>query len=108
MGGQGCGGLVGTYSLTVLNTLLTFRSITLPKALSGCVSNFSPQVAPALAKRMSTWSVVFSTSETRRSISWIFDESAGTEYALASGDLLGRALRAAQASSQAFAFLEVM
>ena len=42
------------YFCTVTKILLTLRSITLENALSGCVSNFSPQVAPAFASRMST------------------------------------------------------
>ena len=88
--------------------LLTFRSMTLAKALSGWVSNFSPHVAPAFASSMSIWSVVFDTSCTRRSISDGFEESAGTEMAFAPGALFGSALRAAQASSQALAFREVM
>lgn len=57
---------------------------------------------------MSTWSVVFETSVTRRSISEILELSAGTEIAFAPGRLLGRALRAATASSQAWAFRDVM
>lgn len=111
----GCGScrdnIVGdgkTYSLIVLNTLLTFKSITFAKAPSGCVSNFSPHVAPAFAKRILTWSVVFETSFTSPSTSEIFALSAGTEMAAAPGRLFGRALRAAQACSQAAALREVM
>lgn len=44
----------GHYNRTVLNTLLTFKSITFANAASGCVSNFSPHVAPALANKTST------------------------------------------------------
>ncbi len=44
----------GTYNRIVLNTLFTFKSITLANAPSGCVSNFSPHVAPAFANRIST------------------------------------------------------
>ena len=51
---QGLGRKQGTYNLQVLNTLLTFKSITFAKALSGCVSNASPHVAPAFANSMST------------------------------------------------------
>lgn len=82
--------------------------MTLLKALSGCLSNASPQVAPALANRMSTLSVCLATSAARRSISEMLLLSAGTEMALASGCLFGRALRAAQASSHALALREVM
>lgn len=101
-------GMVRTYSLMVVKTLLTFRSMTFAKAASGCVSNDSPHVAPALANRMSTWSVVFATSATRRSISETLLESAGTEMARAEGDFPGRAFKAAQACSQAAALREVM
>lgn len=51
-------GRAKTYNLIVPNTLLTFRSMTLANASSGCVSNGAPQVAPAFANRISTWSVV--------------------------------------------------
>ena len=88
--------------------LFTLRSITFANALSGCVSNFSPHVAPAFASSMSTWSVVFETSFTNRSISDSFDESAGTDIASAPGALFGRAFKAAHASSHALAFREVM
>ena len=47
-------GTMLAHSLIVLKTLLTFRSMTFAKALSGCVSNFSPHVAPAFAKSIST------------------------------------------------------
>ena len=57
---------------------------------------------------MSTWSVVFATSTARRSISETLEESAGTAMAFALGLLLGRALRAATASEQAWALREVM
>ena len=97
-----------THSLMVLKTLLTFRSMTLAKALSGCVSNFSPQVAPALAKSMSTWSVVSRTCLTNSSTPVIFALSAGTDMATAPGRLSGRALSAAQASAQALALREVI
>lgn len=54
------------------------------------------------------WSVVFETSATRRSISAVEEESAGTEIAVAPGRLLGRAFRAATASSQAEGLRDVM
>lgn len=78
------------------------------KADSGNFSNSSPHVAPALAKRMSTWSVVLETSATRRSTSETLEESAGTEMAFAPGRRLGSALRAVTASSHAEALREVM
>jgi hypothetical protein len=93
---------------TVKKTLLTFRSRTLSNADSGNFSNFSPHVAPAFAKRMSTCEVVLETSATRRSISETRDESAGTEIARAPGRRFGRAFRAATASSQAEALRDVM
>lgn len=43
-----------TYRRIVLNTLLTFKSITFANASSGCVSNPSPHVAPAFANKIST------------------------------------------------------
>lgn len=72
------------------------------------MSNFSPHVAPAFAKRMSTWSVVLATSFARRSSSLTLELSAGTEMAFAPGRLLGSAFRAATASSQAEALRDVM
>lgn len=92
----------------VKKTLLTLRSRTLSNADSGNFSNCSPHVAPAFAKRISTWSVVLATSATRRSTSETLEESAGTEMAFAPGRRLGRPLRAATASSQAEALREVM
>lgn len=92
----------------VLKTLLTFKSMTFANAESGCVSNFSPHVAPAFANKISTWSVVLLTSATSFSISLTLALSAGTEMALAPGRLLGSALRASQASAQAAALREVM
>lgn len=92
----------------VLKTLLTFRSMTFAKAESECVSNFSPHVAPAFAKSISTWFVVFPTSLTKASTPAILALSAGTDIAFAPGLLLGRAFRAAQAESQAAALREVM
>lgn len=44
----------GAKSRMLLNTDFTFRFMTFPNAESGWVSNFSPQVAPAFARRMST------------------------------------------------------
>jgi hypothetical protein len=78
------------------------------KALSGCVSSFSPQVAPALAKRMSTRSVCFLTCSRSDSTPAMVELSAGTEMATAPGERLGWALRALQASSQALALREEM
>ena len=92
----------------MLKTLLTFKSITFAKAESGCVSNLSPHVAPALANNISTWSVVSFTLATNVSTPTILALSAGTEIAWAPGRLLGKALRAAQASSHAAALREVM
>lgn len=89
-------------------TLLTFKSMTFEKLASVCSSNGAPHVAPAFAKRMSTWSVVLETSATRRSISDVLEASAGTEIAFAPGRRLGRALSAATASAQASALREVM
>ncbi len=97
-----------THNRMVLKTLLTFKSITFAKALSGCVSNFSPHVAPAFANKISTWSVVLLTSRTRCSTPSILALSAGTEIALAPGCRFGSALRAAQADSQAAALRDVM
>ena len=98
----------GAYSLQVLKTLLTFRSITFANALSGCVSNFSPHVTPAFANSISTWFVVFFTSATSFSISETFELSAGTDMARGCGWGDGMALRAAQASSHALALRDVM
>ena len=99
---------VDTHNLIVLKTLLTFKSITFANAESGCVSNFSPHVAPAFANKMSTWSVVLPTSATSFSISLTLEMSAGTEMAWAPGRLLGSAFRASQASAQAEALREVI
>lgn len=82
--------------------------MTLSKADGGWSSKDEPQVAPALAKRMSRCSVVLRTSSTSRSISDILDRSAGTEMAVAPGRLEGMAFSAAHASSHAFALREVM
>lgn len=101
-------GATTTHNRIVLKTLLTFKSITLANALSGCVSNLSPHVAPAFANRISTWSVVLLTSLMRYSTPSNFALSAGTEIALAPGCRLGKALRAATADSQAEALREVM
>ena len=65
----------------VLKTLLTFKSITFAKALSGWVSNFSPQGAPAVANKKSTGSVVSMIFFPRASTSATFALSAGTEMA---------------------------
>lgn len=48
---------IGWNTCTMLNIPLTFRSNTLALLQSGVVSNGPPQVAPALATRMSMWSV---------------------------------------------------
>ena len=92
----------------VKNTPLTLSPKTLSNADSGCVSNFAPHVAPALANKISTLSVCFWTSDTSRSISLPLLLSAGTLIAIAFGALFGSALSAATASSHALAFLEVM
>ena len=72
------------------------------------MSNFSPHVAPAFAKSISTWSVVFETSATNLSTSETLLLSAGTEMARGDGYLEGRAFSAAHAESQAAALREVM
>jgi hypothetical protein len=82
--------------------------MTLEKAESGKVSKRSPQVAPALAKRMSMWGVDLAISVARRWISLILERSAGMGMARAPGRLVGRALRAVQAAVQADALREVM
>jgi hypothetical protein len=82
--------------------------MTLAKAESGCVSKASPQVAPALARRMSTWSVCFLTSATRCSTPARVEESAGTEMAAAPGARLGREFSFLTAASQAAALREEM
>jgi len=97
-----------TYFCTVKKTLLTFKSMTLLKLASVWSSKGAPHVAPALANRISTWSVVLPTSATSRSISLVLLASAGMEIAFAPGRRLGSALRAATASSQAEALREVM
>lgn len=74
-------------------------------ASSGCPSNSAPHVAPALANRMSTLSVCFSTSLTSLSTSPGFARSAGTEMAL---QLTGSLFKAAHASSQALTLRDVM
>jgi len=79
--------------------------MTLLKVFSGVVSKDAPHEAPALANRMSTWSVCLATSATRRSTSDGLAMSAGTDMALPEK---GSALRAAQASSQAAALRDVM
>lgn len=43
-----------THFCEETKTLFTFRSMTFWNALSGCLSNSSPHVAPAFANRMST------------------------------------------------------
>lgn len=97
-----------THNLTVPKTLLTFKFITFANASSGCVSNFSPHVAPAFANNISIWSVVLDTSETRCWIPSMVDMSAGTEMAFAPGERLGRALSVETAASQAEPLREVM
>ena len=79
--------------------------MTLLKVFSGVWSNEAPQEAPALANKMSTWSVCLATSATRRSTSDGLAMSAGTEIAFPEK---GSALRAAHASSQAAALRDVM
>lgn len=96
----------GANSLTVLNTALTFRSMTLAKASSGCESKGAPQLAPALAMRMSTWSVCALTSSSSFLTPASLAESEGTE--MARPEMPGSALSVAQAESQADALREVM
>jgi hypothetical protein len=84
---------------------LTFKSMTLLKELSGVSSNDAPHEAPALANRMSMWSVCLLTSATSRSTSDDLAISAGTEMAFPEK---GRAFNAAQASSHAAALRDVM
>jgi hypothetical protein len=96
---------VSQYFCVQRKTLLTFKFITLSNELSGVLSNDAPHDAPALANRMSTWSVCLLTSATRRSTSEAWEMSEGTEMALPGN---GSALRAAQASSQAAALRDVM
>lgn len=99
----------GANSRMRLNTPRTFKSITLAKALSGWVSNFSPQEAPALARRMSTWPVCLDTSETRCLIPSSVALSEGTEIARwVDWSTPGRALRVLQAESQAEALRDEM
>jgi len=94
------------YFWMVKKTPFTFKSMTLSQPFfSSTFSNSLPHVAPAFAKRISTWSVCFSTSLTNRSISETLELSAGIEMALPSH---GRALRAATASSHALALRDVM
>lgn len=99
----------GANSRIRLNTPRTLRSITLANALSGCVSNFSPHVAPALASKMSTWAVCLDTSATRCLIPSRVALSEGTEMAVCSWRLIpGREFRVLTAESQAAAFREEM
>lgn len=69
----------GPHFWAAKKTAFTLRSMTFEKLESVWSSNFAPQVAPAFAKRMSTWSVVFSTSLTRRSRSAVLLLSQGAE-----------------------------
>lgn len=80
---------------------MTLRSKTFAKAASGCVSNASPQVAPALASRMSTCGVMARIWDLREAMPDAWLRSAGQGIARAEGRRLGRALRAAQAEVQA-------
>jgi len=80
--------------------------MTLANALSGCLSNGAPHVAPALAKRISTWSVCLLTSATSLSTSLDFARSAGTEIALPLKP--GSLFSASHASSHAFALRDVI
>lgn len=80
--------------------------MTLANASAGWVSNGAPQVAPAFANRMSTWSVCLLTSATSFSISATFEMSDGTEMALPL--MPGRLFKAAHASSHALPLRDVM
>ena len=97
------------YFWIVKNTPFTFKSMTLSHPFfSSTFSNSEPHVAPALANRISTWSVCFLTSSTSLSISLTLELSAGTLMAFAPGARLGSALSAATASSHALVLRDVM
>jgi len=95
-----------TYFWIETKTLFTLRSMTLANAFSGCSSNGAPHVAPALAKRMSTWSVCLLTAATSFSQSPGLARSAGTDMALP--EKPGSLFNASHASSHALALREVM
>ncbi len=82
----------------VLKTARTLRSKTRAMASSAWWSNAAPHVAPALASRMSTWSVCRATAATSCRTPSCVALSAGTEMATAPGARFGSALSARTAA----------
>lgn len=67
---------MGWNNCTILKTPRTFRSSILADDQSGVVSNGPPHVAPALATKMSIWSVCCLTASTNLATSSRFPTSA--------------------------------